>query len=194
MAPMDMKTALDDLIQSATGFAETRSGLLEEAAEACVASLVGGGKILVFGNGGSAAEAQHFAAEMVNRFMKDRPAIPAVALTADVSCLTSIGNDSDFAAVFSRQIEALGKPGDVALGLTTSGNSPNILAAFRSAKKAGLTTIALTGEGGGRLAADPETRPDILLDVPSRSTPRIQEVHLLILHLLAGAVESRLTS
>ncbi|MDW7759669.1 MAG: SIS domain-containing protein [Acidobacteriota bacterium] len=191
---MDMKTALDDLIQSATGFAETRSGLLEEAVVACVASLVGGGKILVFGNGGSAAEAQHFAAEMVNRFMKDRPAIPAVALTADVSCLTSIGNDSDFAAVFSRQIEALGKPGDVALGLTTSGNSPNILAAFRSAKKAGLATIALTGEGGGRLVADPDTRPDILLDVPSRSTPRIQEVHLLILHLLAGAVESRLTS
>jgi len=191
---MDIKTALDELILNATGFAETRSDLLDKAAEACVASLVGGGKILVFGNGGSAAEAQHFAAEMVNRFMKDRPAIPAVALTADVSCLTSIGNDSDFASVFSRQIEALGKPGDIALGLTTSGNSPNILAAFRSAKKAGLTTIALTGEGGGRLAANPETRPDILLDVPSRSTPRIQEVHLLILHLLAGAVESRLSS
>jgi D-sedoheptulose 7-phosphate isomerase len=193
MAPMDIKTALDDLMRCGTGFAETRGGALDAAVEACTVSIRAGGKILVFGNGGSAAEAQHFAAEMVNRFQKDRPAIPALALTADVSCLTSIGNDSDFAAVFSRQVEAIGKPGDVALALTTSGNSPNILAALRAAKTAGMITIALTGEGGGKLAADPETRPDILLEVPSRSTPRIQEVHLLLLHLIAGAIESHLS-
>lgn len=170
-------------------FFETRSGILEAAADALAASIQAGGKVLVFGNGGSAAEAQHFAAELVNGMMRhDGPPIAAVALTTDTSCLTAVGNDRSFAEVFSRQVEALGRPGDVAVALTTSGTSPNVVEALKTARAKGLVTVGLTGEGGG----DAAPLVDYLLDVPSRSTPRVQEAHLFILHLLAERLEKSL--
>jgi D-sedoheptulose 7-phosphate isomerase len=169
-------------------FFERRGTAFREAAAACAGALARGGTILAFGNGGSAAEAQHFVAELVNKFHKPRRALRAVTLSADTSVLTSIGNDLAFEAVFSRQIEALGDAGDVALALTTSGCSPNILSALAAAKSMGLTTVALTGRGGGK--AGPLT--DFLLDVDSSETPRIQEVHLVIIHLLTEEIENRL--
>ena len=169
-------------------FLETRSGVFSAAAIAIATSVRAGGMVLIFGNGGSAAEAQHFAAELVNGLSRrEKPPLPAIALTTDTSCLTAIGNDRGFDHLFSRQVEALGKSGDVAFALTTSGKSPNVLEALKAARTQGLVTIALTGEGGGDVA--PLT--NYLLDVPSRSTPRIQEAHLFILHLLAGELEAR---
>jgi D-sedoheptulose 7-phosphate isomerase len=147
-----------------------------------------GRKILIFGNGGSAAQAQHFAAELVNKFLKTRPPLRAISLTTDTSALTSIGNDISFDHVFSRQIEALGDREDVALALSTSGNSPNIIKGVEVAKKKNLLAVAFTGEGGGQLARS----VDYLIDIPSKSTPRIQEAHLLLLHLLAQELEERL--
>jgi D-sedoheptulose 7-phosphate isomerase len=182
----ELAGSVADLGRVLKRFLETRGPVLEAAAAAVMASLAAGGQVLVFGNGGSAAEAQHFAAELVNGLSRrDAPALPAVALAADASCLTAIGNDRGFAAVFSRQIEALGRRGDVALALTTSGASPDVVAALGAARAAGLVTVALTGEEGG------ETAPlaDFLLDVPSCSTARIQEAHLFILHALAKRVE-----
>jgi D-sedoheptulose 7-phosphate isomerase len=167
-------------------FHETRAGILAAAAASMAARLAAGGKVLVFGNGGSAAEAQHFAAELVNGLgRRDRRPLPAIALATDASILTAIGNDRGFDRVFSRQIEALGRPGDVALALTTSGASANVIDALKTARAAGLVTIALTGEKGE--AAAPLA--DVLLDVPSCSTPRIQEAHLFILHYLAWYLE-----
>lgn len=159
---------------------------LEKAVDTVVRAVKGGRKVLAFGNGGSAAEAQHFAAELVNRFLLERKAIPAIALTTDTSALTAIANDRSFEKVFSRQIEAFGDKGDVALALTTSGRSQNIIEGLKAAKAKGMATIALTGEGGGAVAG----LCDVLLYVPSKSTPRIQEAHLLILHMIAEAVES----
>jgi D-sedoheptulose 7-phosphate isomerase len=170
-------------------FFETRGGIFEDTAKAIAERVRAGGKILVFGNGGSAAEAQHFVAELVNGMgHKDRPPIPAIALTTDTSSLTAIGNDRGFALVFGRQVEALGRPGDVALALTTSGTSPNVVEALKTARAKGLVTVGLTGEGGGEVAS----LADFLLDVPSRSTARVQEAHLFILHHLAGRLEERL--
>ena len=164
----------------------TRVAVFEAAAEAVVACFRDGGKILLFGNGGSAAEAQHFAAELVNGLSRrDRPPLPAVALTTDMSALTAIGNDRGFAEVFSRQVEALGRPGDVALALTTSGTSMNILEGLRTARAKGMITIALTGENTASLGP----LVDLLLDVPSCSTARIQEAHLFLLHELAHRLE-----
>jgi len=179
--------AADDLRSVLDGFFLTRAGVYEAACAAVVACLRAGGKVLVFGNGGSAAEAQHFAAELVNGLGRTGPPLPAVALTTDTSCLTAVGNDRSFAEVFSRQVEALGRPGDLALALTTSGESPNVLEALRTARARGLVTLALTGEGGGKAAP----LVDHLLDVPSSSTPRIQEAHLFLLHLLAERLEAR---
>ncbi len=174
---------LDGVIRK---FLQTRRSVLDAAGEAIVAGLRAGGKVLVFGNGGSAAEAQHFAAELVNGLGRhDRPPLPAIALAADTSCLTAVGNDRGFDQVFSRQIEALGRRGDVAIALTTSGASPNVIEALKTARTARLVTIALTGEKGGAVAPF----ADFLLDVPSSTTPRIQEVHLFVLHLLAGRLE-----
>lgn len=168
-------------------FLETRRVILEAAAEAIASKLRAGGKVLIFGNGGSAAESQHFAAELVNGLSRrDRPALPAIALTTDTSCLTAIGNDRGFDDLFSRQIEALGGPGDVAVALTTSGRSPNIVKALRTARARRLLTVGLTGEEAGQIAS----LADYLLDVPSCSTPRIQEAHLFILHLIAQRLES----
>ena len=181
-----VKGAAAELKEILDRFFETRSSVFEAAAEALSGSLRAGGKILVFGNGGSAAEAQHFAAELVNGLSRrDKAPLPAVALTTDTSCLTAIGNDRSFAEVFSRQVEALGRPGDAALALTTSGGSPDVVEALRSARAKGLVTLALTGMGGGEAAG----LADLLLDVPSCSVPRVQEAHLFLLHLLAERLE-----
>jgi len=168
-------------------FLRTHAAALEAAGQALAAAVRAGRKILVFGNGGSAAEAQHFVAELVNGMSRrEAPPFAAVALTTDTSALTAIGNDRGFGFVFSRQIEAIGSSGDVAIALTTSGASANVLEALRSARAKGLVTIALTGENPSRIAP----LADHLLDVPSRSTPRIQEAHLFILHILAGRLET----
>ncbi len=180
----DRVTELERVLR---GFLRTRGPVLEAAARALAEALQAGRKALVFGNGGSAAEAQHFAAELVNGFSRpERPPLPVIALTTDTSSLTAIGNDRGFEAVFSRQIEALGGPGDVALALTTSGRSPNVLAALRTARAKGLLTVVLTGQDGG----DAASLADLLLDVPSCLTPRIQEAHLFILHELAERIEA----
>ncbi len=186
---MKYSSSIKDLDSAAREFFAGREEAFENALQAICESLQAGGKVLAFGNGGSAAQAQHFAAELVNKFLKIRPAYAAISLTTDTSALTSIANDENYGVVFSRQLEALGKSGDVALALSTSGNSPSVTAALGAARKGGLTTIALTGKGGGRLAE----LADHLLDVPSASTPRIQEVHLLLLHLLAENIEIRLS-
>ncbi len=168
-------------------FLQTRGAVLDASIEAIAERLRAGGKVLIFGNGGSAAEAQHFAAELVNGLTRrESPPLPAIALTTDTSSLTAIGNDRGIERLFSRQIEALGKPGDAALALTTSGTSPNIIQALKAARELGLLTIALTGENGEKVAP----LADLLLDVPSCSTPRIQEAHLFLLHLIAEKLES----
>jgi D-sedoheptulose 7-phosphate isomerase len=153
------------------------------------ACLADGGKLLVCGNGGSAADAQHFAAEFMNRMRFDRRAWPAIALTTDTSVLTSIANDSDYEQVFARQVDALGHPGDTLIALSTSGASANVLAALRAARRRGMVTIGFTGEAG----ADP-MRPscDLVLVVPSRDTARIQECHEFVYHVVAEQVEREL--
>ncbi|MFZ2054491.1 MAG: SIS domain-containing protein [Candidatus Aminicenantales bacterium] len=185
---MEYRTIQEEINRLLGSFFRKGGPLLEKAADVIVRSLGSGHKVLVFGNGGSAAEAQHLAAELVNKFSRPRRPLPAIALTTDTSTLTSIANDSSFDLVFSRQVEALGNEGDIALALSTSGTSPNILEALKAARKKKLVTIALTGEGGGKLGP----LADILLDVPSRSTPRIQELHLVILHLIAQELDDRL--
>jgi len=147
-----------------------------------------GNKIFFFGNGGSAADAQHLAAEFVNRYIMDRPPLPAIALTTDTSILTSVSNDIAFKEIFAKQLRALGKEGDVAIGISTSGNSPNAVKAFEVAKEMGIKTIALTGNDGGALAK----MADLSLIVSSTSTPRIQEAHILIGHILCEMVEHQL--
>jgi D-sedoheptulose 7-phosphate isomerase len=144
-----------------------------------------GSKPLLFGNGGSAADAQHIAAEFVGRFAFNRPALPALALSVNTSAITAIGNDYSFDLVFARQIEALGRPGDVAIGISTSGDSANVLEAVTVAKKLGLYTVAMTGASGGRL----KTTVDYCLCAPSNETPRIQECHILIGHIISELVE-----
>jgi D-sedoheptulose 7-phosphate isomerase len=159
------------------------------AAAAVAASLGAGGRVLVFGNGGSAADAQHAAAELVGRFERDRAALAAVALTADASVLTSVANDYGFEQVFARQIEALGRPGDVAFAITTSGRSPNVVLALRLARERGLRTIALTGRDGGEAGRAAEVH----VNVPSASTARVQEVHRTLLHAICAMVEKTMT-
>jgi len=159
--------------------------LIATVAELIVKAMQQGQKVLLFGNGGSAADAQHIAAEFVGRFAMERAALPATALSVNTSCLTAIGNDYGFDRVFSRQIEAFGKPGDVALGISTSGDSPNVLLGLAKAKIMGLTTVALTGDSGGKMKND----ADYCICAPSGETPRIQECHILIGHALAELVE-----
>ena len=148
-------------------------------------ALARGGKILLCGNGGSAADAQHLAAEFVNRFLIDRRPLPAVALTTDTSILTAVGNDFGFDLVFAKQVQALGREGDVLLGLSTSGNSPNVVAALEAGRALGMVAIGLTGEGGGKM----RELCDHLLAVPSRQTPLIQEIHITVGHLLCLLVD-----
>lgn len=156
----------------------------------CAESLLGGGRLLFFGNGGSAADAQHLAAEFVNRFDRDRRALAALALTTDPSVVTSIGNDASFDEIFARQVEAHGRKGDVAIGITTSGNSRNVLRGLQAARERGLRTAAFLGRDGGAAAA----LADLPLVVPVRDTARIQEVHIFAGHLLCRRVEDRIAS
>jgi D-sedoheptulose 7-phosphate isomerase len=158
------------------------------ALELMQASIAGGGKLLLFGNGGSAADAQHIAAECVIRYKSDRPAIAAIALTTDTSALTACGNDMGFDAIFARQIEALARPGDVAIGLSTSGNSPNVLAGLVEARRQRIGTVGFTGGTGGKMGE----LCDVSINVPSKVTARIQEMHALIGHMLCKSLEQRL--
>jgi D-sedoheptulose 7-phosphate isomerase len=155
---------------------------------ACVTSIRGGGKLMFFGNGGSAGDAQHLATELTVRYKSDRKAIAALALTTDTSTLTAASNDIGFERVFARQIEALGKPGDVVVAISTSGKSPNVIAALRQAKTMGLVTAALGGKRGGDMAG----LTDHLLVVPCDTTARIQEMHIMLGHMLCGAIEVEL--
>lgn len=159
---------------------------VEAAAGACIDCLQHGGKILLAGNGGSAADAQHIAGEFVSRFAFDRPGLPAVALTTDTSILTAIGNDYGYEKLFSRQVQAHGNKGDIFIGYSTSGKSPNILCAFEEARTRGLLCIGLAGNRGGRM----QDLCDFLLEVPSSVTPKIQEGHLVLGHILCGLVEN----
>jgi D-sedoheptulose 7-phosphate isomerase len=167
-------------------FLQTNSDALIKATEAVVKSIRTGGKILLFGNGGSAADAQHIAAEFVNRYLIERPPLPALALTTDTSALTSITNDYGPDDVFAKQVQALGRPGDIAIAFSTSGNSPNILRALKVCRKLGMSTIGLTGGNGGEMAAC----VDLCLCVSATSvTPRIQETHILIGHVICELVD-----
>jgi D-sedoheptulose 7-phosphate isomerase len=161
---------------------------LGKAAKCCIKTLQKGGKIIFFGNGGSAAQSQHLAAELINRFRFDRRPLAALALTPDAAVTTSIGNDYDFAEIFSRQLTGLGQQGDVAIAMSTSGNSANIIAGLKEARKQGLKTIAFLGHDGGACRG----LSDIVLLPPGNDTARIQELHLLLGHLLCGLIEEEL--
>lgn len=161
---------------------------IADAAQAMVECLMHDGKILACGNGGSAADAQHFAAELINRFEVERPGLPAIALTTDSSVLTSIANDYDYKQIFSKQVRALGMEGDVLLAISTSGSSPNVVAAIEAAHERGMVVVAFTGRDGGKIGAMLQER-DFHLCVPTQRTARIQEVHLLMLHCLCDAID-----
>jgi D-sedoheptulose 7-phosphate isomerase len=166
-------------------FFSENAELLVEIGRRMAECLRAGGKVLAFGNGGSASDAQHLACELVGRFARDRPGMAALALTTDPSVMTAVGNDFGFAEVFRRQIEAHGRPGDVAVGITTSGRSANVVEALRLAREKGLLTVGLTGGGGGRLGG----LVHYLVDVPHEQTQRIQEVHGMVVHVLCQVVE-----
>jgi len=166
-------------------FFEANASLLVAAGRRMAECLRAGGRVLAFGNGGSAADAQHLAGELVGRFRRDRAALSAIALTTDSSVTTAIANDMGYDSVFCRQVEAHGRPGDVAVGITTSGRSPNVVQALQLARERGLVTVGLTGGGGGRLAG----AVDYLIDVPHAETARIQEVHVMVVHVLCQIVE-----
>jgi len=159
-----------------------------DVVQAVTAALKAGNQILLFGNGGSAADAQHLAAEFVNRFVIERPPLPAIALTTDTSIITSIGNDYDFTEIFSKQIRAIGRKGDIAWGMSTSGTSVNVVRGLEAAKKIGMVTIGLTGRDGGDVAKI----VDHALNVSSTSTPRIQEVHIMVGHVICEMVDFKL--
>ena len=167
---------------------QVTSAAMEGAVTQVAGALAAGRPLLVCGNGGSAADAQHITGELVGRFLKERRALKAICLSSNAAVLTAWANDYSYETVFARQVEAYAEPGGVLLGLSTSGNSANVVAAFAAARQHGMTTIALTGDGGGRLAA----LSDVLLAVPSRSTPLIQQAHLCLYHYLCEAVEARL--
>ena len=171
--------------------AEMLSRPIADAVQALVGCITGGGKVLACGNGGSAGDAQHFAAEFVGRFERERPGLAAIALTTDSSILTAIANDYEFDAVFAKQVQAIGSPGDVLLAISTSGNSANVLAAVAAAQAREMTVIALTGRNGGKLA-ERLTETDVHICVPHERTARIQEVHILVVHCLCDAVDTQL--
>jgi D-sedoheptulose 7-phosphate isomerase len=171
--------------------AEVLSKPIADGVSALVGCITGGGKVLACGNGGSAADAQHFAAEFVGRFERERPGLAAIALTTDTSIITAVANDYDFNAIFAKQVQALGAPGDVLLAITTSGNSPNVLAAVQAARAKEMTVIAMTGHKGGKMR-ELLAETDVYICVPHDRTARIQEVHLLVLHCLCDAVDLQL--
>ncbi len=159
--------------------------VIEEAADRLITSLKGNGKILVCGNGGSAADSQHIAAELVGRYLRNRIALPAIALTTDTSILTAVGNDFGFDDVFRRQVEALGQPGDVLLGISTSGQSTNVIRAMEQARQKEMSTIAMVGANNGPM----QELADVVIAIPSKETPHIQEGHIAVAHILCGIVE-----
>ena len=171
--------------------AQTLSKPIAAAVQALLACVTSGGKVLACGNGGSAADAQHFAAEFVGRFERERPELGAIALTTDSSILTAIANDYDFNQIFVKQVRALGQPGDVLLAISTSGNSANILAAIEAAHAREMTIVAMTGKGGGKIGMALRDT-DVHICVPHDRTARIQEVHLLVLHCLCDGVDTQL--
>ena len=187
-----MKSALEIIHEHAEEGARLRTRVLAECAptldSACrrmAQSLADGGKILVCGNGGSAADAQHMTGELLGRFLMERPSLPAVALTVDTSTLTAIGNDYGYDEVFARQVQGLGRAGDVLLAISTSGNSGNVVKAIEAARAAGLCVVGFTGKGGGRMAE----LCDHLVNVPSSHTPHIQEIHEAVMHLLCQLID-----
>jgi D-sedoheptulose 7-phosphate isomerase len=181
--------AFDESIRVKRAFLGDNIDTLVSAIDAIIACFQRGNKLLLFGNGGSAADAQHIAAEFVNRFLVDRPPLPAIALTTDTSALTSIANDDDYKEVFAKQVRALGKEGDVALAISTSGNSANVLVAIDVCKQLKITTIGLTGGNGGKMAG----KVDFLLRVSEgRNSPRIQETHILVGHVICDIVDQKL--
>jgi D-sedoheptulose 7-phosphate isomerase len=159
--------------------------LIDRVAHACTHALESGGKLILFGNGGSAADAQHLCAELIGRYLRDRQALAAIALTTNTSNLTAIGNDYSYEEVFSRQIEAIGRKGDIAIGISTSGASKNVIRALGVARKIGLVTVGLTGNRGGELRDE----TDYCLCIPSQQTPRIQESHITVGHILCELIE-----
>ena len=171
-----------------TEFFEENKERIAQTAEVIAHGLRNGRKMMFFGNGGSAADSQHLAAEMVGRFGPERSALAAIALSTDTSILTAVGNDNGYAKVFARQIEALGQAGDIAIGISTSGNSPSVLQALDVARSKGLYTVGFTGESGGQMNGRAET----LFRVPSRQTPRIQETHILLGHVICELVDREL--
>jgi D-sedoheptulose 7-phosphate isomerase len=180
-----LKSIFDGTIAAHARFAAQGLPAVVAAAQAIIRALGAGRKVLAFGNGGSAGDAEHLVAELVGRFELERRGLPAIALSATSAVVTAIANDYGYAAVFTRQVEALGSPGDVAFGISTSGRSANVEAALSAAKARGLVTIALTGRDGGRMGAD----ADIHLNVPEQSTARVQEVHRTIMHALCALID-----
>lgn len=177
-----MKQQSDNLLaMMSNGYSENVS----QAINVQRAAINAGKKVIIAGNGGSAADAQHFACELVGRFLKEREGIPAIALTTDTSILTSIGNDYGFDSVFSRQINAIGNKGDVFIGISTSGNSKNIINAFKECKKKGIITIALVGKDGGLM----KSLADYVVLVPINETPRVQEIHTMTIHMMCEMIE-----
>jgi len=189
MDPIDLVAArFRDSAQLKLASVDALAPAIARAGSVLAASLRGGGKLLVCGNGGSAADAQHFSAELLGRYERERDGLPAIALHADTSTVTAVANDYGYEQVFARQVRALGRPGDVLLAISTSGNSPGILRALEAAQQAGLGVVALTGRDGGALA--PLLRPaDIEIRVPAQITARIQEVHILVLHCLCELID-----
>lgn len=181
--------AFEESIRVKQAFLRDNLQALSEAIDAVVAAFRSGNKLLVFGNGGSAADAQHIAAEFTNRFLIEREPLPAIALTTDTSALTAIANDYDYTQVFSKQIKALGKSGDIALAISTSGNSPNVLAAIEVCRQLNIKTIGLTGGSGGKMAG----QVDYFLSVSEgKNSPRIQETHILVGHVICDVVDQQL--
>lgn len=178
---LESKAVIDAMLED-----EQLMHQIEKIAFECIQCINRGGKILLAGNGGSAADAQHIAAEFVSRFAFDRLGLPAIALTTDTSILTAIGNDYGYENLFSRQIQAIGQKGDVFIGYSTSGKSPNIIKALNEARNTGLITVGLTGSNTGEMS----NLSDHLLEIPSKSTPKIQEGHLIVGHLICGLVEN----
>jgi D-sedoheptulose 7-phosphate isomerase len=180
-----------DSIETKIQAMETLVEPITRAAEFIVARLMQGGKVLSCGNGGSAGDAQHFSSEMLNRFERERPGLPAMALTTDTSTITSIANDYSYEEIFAKQVRALGHPGDILLAISTSGNSGNVVAAIEAAREQELGVIALTGKDGGSIRSL-LTESDIEICVPSDTTARIQEVHLLVIHCLCVLIDTQL--
>ena len=182
-----IRAEIDEIMAGFAGLSE-HSPAIERAARAMIASLAAGNKIMFCGNGGSAADSQHLAAELMGRYLKDRAPLPALALTVDTSALTAIGNDYGYTEVFARQLRGVGRQGDVLVGLSTSGNSANVVAAIEAARMMNIVVVGMTGMNGGRM----DSLCDVLVKVPATRTNRIQEMHIAVGHMLCGFIEDAL--